>query len=201
MVCFRNGKPSRKEYRIFNIQTVDKPDDFSTMREVIRRRYSRLMKEGSILPDLIVVDGGKGQISAAYSALKELKLENRIPLIGIAKRLEEIFRPNDAVPLFVDKKSETQRVIQHLRDEAHRFGIMHHRQRRDKSMTQTELTCIKGIGHFTAEKLLTAFRSVNAIKKTSFEELAVIIGKDRATSVYNYYQSERTSEEEMRSDT
>jgi excinuclease ABC subunit C len=194
MVCFRNGKPSKKEYRIFNIQTVNKPDDFSTMREVIKRRYSRLLKEESLLPDLIVVDGGKGQISAAYSALKELNLEEKIPLIGIAKRLEEIYRPNDSIPLFVDKKSETQRIIQHLRDEAHRFGIMHHRQRRDKSMTQTELTCITGIGAFTAEKLLTAFRSVNTIKKASLEELTIIIGKDKATTVYNYYQTQESPE-------
>jgi excinuclease ABC subunit C len=196
MVCFRNGKPSKKEYRIFNIKTVEKPDDFSTMREVIKRRYRRLLKEESPLPNLIVVDGGKGQISAAYSALKELNLEDKIPLIGIAKRLEEIYRPNDAIPLYIDKKSETQRVIQHLRDEAHRFGIMHHRQRRDKSMTQTELTCIRGIGNYTAEKLLATFRSVGAIQKTSIEELAAIIGKDKATTVYNYYQAERPAEEE-----
>jgi excinuclease ABC subunit C len=196
MVCFRGGKPSKKEYRIFNIQSVDKPDDFATMREVIRRRYSRLLKEEEPLPDLIVVDGGKGQISAAYSALEELALEDKIPLIGIAKRLEEIYRPNDAIPLFIDKKSETQRVIQHLRDEAHRFGIMHHRQRRDKSMTQSELTCIKGIGNTTAEKLLSVFRSVNIIKQASMEELELIIGKDKATTVYNYYQAENTFEEE-----
>ncbi|MDR2408650.1 MAG: excinuclease ABC subunit UvrC [Bacteroidales bacterium] len=201
MVCFRGGKPSKKEYRIFNIQSVDKPDDFATMREVIRRRYSRLLKEESPLPDLIVVDGGKGQISAAYSALEELGLEDKISLIGIAKRLEEIYRPNDAIPLFIDKKSETQRVIQHLRDEAHRFGIMHHRQRRDKSMTQSELTCIKGIGNTTAEKLLSVFRSVNTIKKTSLDELSLVIGKDKAVTVYNYYQTENTFEEESNSDT
>ncbi|MDR0606596.1 MAG: excinuclease ABC subunit UvrC [Bacteroidales bacterium] len=195
MVCFRGGKPSKKEYRIFNIQTVDKPDDFATMKEVIKRRYGRLLKEESPFPDLIVVDGGKGQISAAYSALEELGIENKISLIGIAKRLEEIYRPNDTVPLFINKKSETQRVIQHLRDEAHRFGIMHHRQRRDKSMTQTELTCIKGIGSMTAEKLLSEFRSVNTIKKTSLEDLSFVIGKDRAIAVYNYYQTGKTSEE------
>ncbi|MDR1459006.1 MAG: excinuclease ABC subunit UvrC [Bacteroidales bacterium] len=196
MICFRGGKPAKKEYRIFNIRSVDKPDDFSTMKEVIRRRYSRLLKEESPLPDLIVVDGGKGQVSAAYAALKELNLENKIPLIGIAKRLEEIYRPDDTTPIFIDKKSETQRIVQHLRDEAHRFGIMHHRQRRDKSMTQTELTCIKGIGSFTAEKLLTAFRSVKVIKRASLEELTTIIGKDRATTVYNYYQIEKPSEED-----
>jgi excinuclease ABC subunit C len=200
MVCFRNGKPAKKEYRVFNVRTVNKPDDFATMREIVKRRYSRLIREETPLPDLIVVDGGKGQVSAVYSVLEELNLEKKIPLIGIAKRLEEIYRPNDPIPLYIDKKSETQRVIQHLRDEAHRFGIMHHRQRRDKSMTQTELTCIKGIGEATAEKLLSIFRSVNAIKKTSVEELAVIIGQDKAITVYNYYHAENSSEEDDESD-
>jgi excinuclease ABC subunit C len=175
---------------------VDKPDDFSTMREVIFRRYARLLKEEAPLPNLIVVDGGKGQISAAYSALQQLHLEEKIPLIGIAKRLEEIYRPNDPIPLYIDKKSETQRIIQHMRDEAHRFGIMHHRHKRDKNVTQTELTCIKGIGDMMAERLLTIFRSVSAVENASIEELALIIGNDKAITVYNYYRTKKQAEEE-----
>ena len=189
MVCFRNGKPSKKEYRIFNVKSVDKPDDFSTMAEAITRRYSRLQEEGQPLPDLIVVDGGKGQVSAAYNILKKLNLADKIPLLGIAKRLEEIYRPNDPIPLFVDKKSETQRVIQHLRDEAHRFGISHHRKRRDKAMMQTELTHIQGIGEATAANLLSVFRSVSVIKNASLEDLERIIGKSKARTLYNYYHT------------
>jgi excinuclease ABC subunit C len=189
MVCFRNGKPSKKEYRIFNVKSVDKPDDFSTMAEAITRRYSRLEKEGQPLPDLIVVDGGKGQVSAAYNILKQLNLEDKIPLLGIAKRLEEIYRPNDPIPLFVDKKSETQRIIQHLRDEAHRFGISHHRKRRDKAMMQTELTHIQGIGEQNAAKLLSVFRSVSVIKNASLEDLERVLGKVKAGTVYNYYHT------------
>ena len=188
MVCFRNGKPAKKEYRLFNVKSTDKPDDFMTMAEVITRRYTRLVKEEKPLPDLIVVDGGKGQVSAAYNALKNLNLEDKIPLIGIAKRLEEIHRPNDPIPLFIDKKSETQLVIQHLRDEAHRFGISHHRKQRDKATLQTELTNIKGIGESTAAKLLSIFRSVSVIKNTSIEDLEPVIGKIKATTLYNYYQ-------------
>ncbi|MDR1878903.1 MAG: excinuclease ABC subunit UvrC [Bacteroidales bacterium] len=192
MVCFRDGKPSKKEYRIFNVKTVDKPDDFSTMAEAITRRYSRLMEEGSPLPDLLLVDGGKGQISAAYAVLKELKLEDKIPLLGIAKRLEEIYRPNDPLPLYVDKKSETQRIIQHLRDEAHRFGITHHRKRRDKTMKQTELTSIQGIGRNTAARLLSVFRSVSVIKNASYEDLERIAGQSRASLIYDHYHPKKT---------
>ena len=192
MVCFRNGKPSKKEYRIFNVKSVDKPDDFSTMAEAITRRYSRLQEEGQPLPDLIVVDGGKGQVSAAYNILKQLHLEEKIPLLGIAKRLEEIYRPNDPIPLFVDKKSETQRIIQHLRDEAHRFGISHHRKRRDKAMMQTELTHIHGIGEVIAAELLSVFRSVSVIKNASLEDLERVIGKSKAKTLYNYYHTSIT---------
>jgi excinuclease ABC subunit C len=190
MVCFRNGKPSKKEYRIFNVKTVDKPDDFSTMAEAITRRYTRLREEGKPLPDLIVVDGGKGQVSAAYTVLKQLKLETIIPLLGIAKRMEEIYRPNDAIPLFVDKKSETQRIIQHLRDEAHRFGISHHRKRRDKAMMKTELTNIQGIGATTAAKLLSRFRSVRVIQNASLEDLERVVGSTRAITLYTYYHTD-----------
>jgi excinuclease ABC subunit C len=187
MVCFRNGKPSKKEYRIFHVKSVDKPDDFSTMAETIQRRYEHLQEEGLPFPDLIVVDGGKGQVSATYTVLEKMRLADKIPLIGIAKRLEEIYRPNDPIPLFVDKKSETQRIIQHLRDEAHRFGIMHHRKRRDKAMKQTELTNIQGIGENIAAKLLSVFRSVSVIKNTSLEDLSRIIGTTRAITLYNHY--------------
>ena len=194
MVCFRDGKPSKREYRIFNVKSViGKPDDFSTMAEAITRRYSRLQQAGEPLPDLIVVDGGKGQVSAAYGILKELGLAETIPLLGIAKRLEEIYRPNDPIPLFVDKKSETQRVIQHLRDEAHRFGITHHRKRRDKALMQTELTNIQGIGEQMAAKLLSVFRSVSVIKNASLEDLQKVVGKSKAVTLYNYYHTDLSS--------
>ncbi|MDR0368461.1 MAG: excinuclease ABC subunit UvrC [Bacteroidales bacterium] len=192
MVCFRNGKPSKKEYRIFHVKS-DKPDDFSTMAETIQRRYEHLREEGMPLPDLIVVDGGKGQVSAAYAVLQKMGLADKISLLGIAKRLEEIYRPNDPIPLFVDKKSETQRIIQYLRDEAHRFGIMHHRKRRDKAMKQTDLTNIQGIGENMAAKLLSVFRSVSVIKNASLEDIARVIGSARAATLYNYYHTDLSS--------
>jgi excinuclease ABC subunit C len=189
MVCFRNGKPSVKEYRIFNVQNLDTPDDFSTMEEVISRRYSRLQAENAPLPDLIIVDGGKGQVASAYNVLKQLNLEEKIPLLGIAKRLEEIYRPNDPIPLYVDKKSETQRVIQHIRDEAHRFAISHHRKRRDKALMKTELTNIQDIGVTSAAKLLSVFRSVSVIKNAKIEDLENVVGLSRATTIYNFYHT------------
>lgn len=189
MVCFRNGKPSKSEYRIFHVKTVDQADDFATMAEALTRRYGRLIEENKPLPDLIVVDGGKGQVSAAYEVLKALHLETTIPLLGIAKRLEEIYRPNDPIPLYVDKKSETQRIIQHLRDEAHRFGITHHRKLREKALLQTELTNIQGVGEHMAAKLLHVFRSVKIIKNTSEEDLAKVVGPARAKTIYNFYHS------------
>jgi excinuclease ABC subunit C len=189
MVCFRNGKPSTKEYRIFNVRNLDTPDDFSTMEEVITRRYTRLQADGAPLPDLIIVDGGKGQVSAAYSILKQLNLEEKIPLLGIAKRLEEIYRPNAPIPRYVDKKSETQRVIQHIRDEAHRFAISHHRKRRDKALMQTELTNIQGIGEATAAKLLSVFRSVSVIKNAKMEDLEKVVGVARAQGIFNFYHA------------
>ncbi len=189
MVCFRNGKPSKSEYRIFHVKTVDQADDFATMAEALTRRYGRLIEENKPLPDLIVVDGGKGQVSAAYEVLKALHLETTIPLLGIAKRLEEIYRPNDPIPLYVDKKSETQRIIQHLRDEAHRFGITHHRKLREKALLQTELTNIQAVGEQMAAKLLHVFRSVKIIKNTSEEDLAKVVGPARAKTIYNFYHS------------
>lgn len=188
MVCFRNGKPSKKDYRHYNIRTVVGPDDFASMKEVFLRRYSRLLEEKSPLPDLIVVDGGKGQLSAAYEILCDLKIQDKVSIIGIAKRLEEIFKPFDSIPLYVDKKSETLRIIQHLRDEAHRFGITHHRVKREKDTIKTELTQIQGIGSVIAEKLLLHFRSVTSIKETSLEELEKIVGKAKAKIVFEHYQ-------------
>ena len=183
MVCFRDGKPSKKEYRHFNIKTVEGPDDFASMEEVIYRRYHRLLEEQCALPDLILVDGGKGQVNAALKSLTALGLEKRIPLLGIAKRLEDIYRPGDSLPLFLDKKSETQRVLQHLRDEAHRFGITHQRQKRQKAGIGTRLTDIAGIGEKTAELLLKKFRSIAKIQAASLEELTALIGKDKAEKV------------------
>lgn len=188
MVCFRNGKPSKKDYRHYNIRTVVGPDDFASMKEVFLRRYSRLLEEKSPLPDLIVVDGGKGQLSAAYEILCDLKIQDKVSIIGIAKRLEEIFKPFDSIPLYIDKKSETLRIIQHLRDEAHRFGITHHRVKREKDTIKTELTQIQGIGSVIAEKLLLHLRSVTSIKETSLEELEKIIGKAKAKIVFEHYQ-------------
>ncbi len=187
MVCFRNAKPSKKDYRHYNIQTVVGPDDFASMKEVFLRRYKRLIEENSPLPDLIVVDGGKGQLSAAFEILVDLKIQDKVSIIGIAKRLEEIFKPFDSIPLYIDKKSESLRIIQQLRDEAHRFGITHHRVKREKDTIKTELTQIKGIGSTIAEKLLLEFRSVKTIKETSIEEIEKIIGKSKAKIVFDYY--------------
>lgn len=157
------------------------------MIEAITRRYTRLLEEQQPLPDLLVVDGGKGQVSSAYEALKAMHLEQTIPLLGIAERMEEIYRPFDPIPLYVDKKSETQRVIQHMRDEAHRFGITHYRKLHEKALVQTELTNIPGIGELYAAKLLKAFRSIRVIKHTALSELEKVIGKQRAENVYNYF--------------
>lgn len=186
-VVFRNGKPSKKEYRHFNIRTVEGPDDFSTMKEVIMRRYSRLLAEHAELPQLIVVDGGKGQLSAATEVLDELGLRGKIAIIGIAKRLEEIYYPGDTVPLYLDKKSETLRMIQHMRDEAHRFGITHHRKRREKSTIKSELLEIPGIGEGIAKKLLQKFGSVKRVKEASEEALKEEVGKRKATLIRNHF--------------
>lgn len=187
MVCFKKAKPSKNDYRHYNIKTVVGPDDFASMKEVFLRRYKRLLEENLPLPDLIVVDGGKGQLSAAYEILVELKIEDKVSIIGIAKRLEEIFKPFDSIPLYIDKKSETLRIIQQLRDEAHRFGITHHRVKREKDTIKTELTQIKGIGSVIAEKLLLHFRSVTTIKETSLEELEKVIGKAKAKIIFDHY--------------
>ncbi len=184
-VVFKNAKPSKKDYRHFNIKTVEGPDDFASMKEVLTRRYTRMMEEGDDLPQLIVVDGGKGQLSAAVEALDEIGLRGVIAVVGIAKRLEEIYFPGDSVPLYIDKNSESLRVVQHLRDEAHRFGITHHRNRRSKSQIVSELDDVKGIGPKTKEALLQAFKSVKRIKDSSIDALADIIGPAKASIVYN----------------
>lgn len=182
-VVFRNGKPSKRDYRHFNIKTVVGPDDFASMREVLTRRYTRLMEEGEGLPQLIVVDGGKGQLSSAVEALDEMGLRGTIAVVGIAKRLEEIYFPGDSIPLYIDKNSETLRVVQHMRDEAHRFGITHHRNRRSKSQIVSELDGIKGIGPKTAETLLKHFKSVKRIREASFEDLVAVVGQSKAQIV------------------
>jgi len=189
MVVFRNAKPSRKEYRLYNIRTVDTPDDYASMEEVVYRRYKRLVDEKQPMPQLIVVDGGKGQLSSAVRALEKLNLPEKIPVIGIAKRLEEIYRAGDNVPLFLDKKSETLKVIQYLRDEAHRFGIAHHRKRREKGSLMSELYNIKGIGEKTSETLLNHFKSVKRLKEASFGELITVLGPAKARIIKDFFQN------------
>ncbi len=190
-VVFKNGKPSKKEYRKFNIKTVEGPNDFASMEEVVYRRYKRLLDEEQPLPQLVIVDGGKGQLSSGLKALDALGLRGKITIIGIAKRLEEIYYPGDSIPLYLDKKSESLKVIQHLRNEAHRFGITFHRQKRSKSALNTELDAIPGIGEKTIVELLRHFRSVKRIQEATKDELIQVVGDSRATKVYNYYLSKK----------
>ena len=190
MVQFVKTKPNKKEYRHFNIKTVEGPNDFASMEEIIERRYGRLLKEDKPLPQLIVVDGGKGQLSAAVKSLKKLGLFGKVTIIGIAKKLEELYFPGDSVPLYLDKTSETLKVIQQLRDEAHRFGITHHRKRRDKKTLKSELTSIEGVGFTTAQKLLRKFKSVKKIKEASAEKLSEVVGKSKAVIIYNHFNKE-----------
>lgn len=187
MVCFKNAKPSKKDYRHFNIKTVEGPNDFASMQEVIRRRYGRLLEEGQPLPQLIVVDGGKGQLSSAVEILDELGLRGKISIIGIAKKLEEIFYPGDSLPLYIDKRSETLKVIQHMRNEAHRFGITHYRKRHQKGLIKSELEEIEGVGKNTTEELLKHFRSVKRIKEASLEELKEVVGLSRAQKIIRHF--------------
>ncbi len=186
-VVFKNGKPSKKDYRHFNIKTVIGPDDFASMEEVVYRRYKRLVEEDKPLPQLIIIDGGKGQLSSALKSLNVLNLRNKIAIIGIAKRLEELFYPNDPVPLYLDKKSETLKIIQRLRNEAHRFGIEHHRNRRSKTALNTEMEAIPGIGEKTIVNLLKTFKSAKRIANAKLDELEEVIGASRAKKIYNYY--------------
>jgi excinuclease ABC subunit C len=186
-VVFKNGKPSKKDYRHFNIKTVDGPDDFASMEEVVYRRYKRLLEEEQPLPQLIIIDGGKGQLSSALKSLELLNLRGKIAIIGIAKRLEELFYPDDPIPLYLDKKSETLKVIQQLRNEAHRFGIEHHRNKRSKGALTTELELIPGIGEQSIVDLMTHFKTVKRISKASLEELEPVIGASRAKKILDFY--------------
>lgn len=187
MVCFKNGKPHKKEYRHYNIKTVEGPDDFASMEEVIYRRYKRLLEEEKELPQLIVVDGGKGQLSSSLKSLEKLDLRGKITIIGIAKKLEEIYYPGDSLPLYIDKKSESLKIIQQLRDEAHRFGITHHRKRREKGTVKSVLTEIDGIGYTNAQKLLWKFKSVKNIKKAALIDIQETIGKVKGKIVFDFF--------------
>ena len=189
-VVFKNGKPSKKDYRHFNIKTVEGPDDFASMEEVVFRRYKRLLEEEQPLPQLIIIDGGKGQLSSALKSLDLLGLRGRIAIIGIAKRLEELFYPDDPIPLYLDKKSETLKIIQQLRNEAHRFGIEHHRNKRSKQALNTEMETIPGIGEKTIVELLKKFKSAKRISNAKLDELEEVVGVSRAAKIYNYYHKE-----------
>lgn len=186
-VVFKDAKPSKKDYRHFNVQTVEGPDDFATMREAVYRRYRRLLEEEQPLPQLIIIDGGKGQLGAALESLEKLNLRGKIAIIGIAKRLEELFYPGDSLPLYLDKRSETLKVIQHLRNEAHRFGITHHRNRRSKSALNNELESIPGIGEKTVQDLIRAFKSVKRVKEQNEESLASVVGKAKAKVIMQFF--------------
>lgn len=187
-VVFKDGKPSKKDYRHFNVKTVEGPNDFASMEEVVYRRYKRLLDENQSLPQLIVIDGGKGQLSSALKSLEDLGLRGKIAIIGIAKRLEEIYYPGDSVPLYLDKKSETLKIIQHLRNEAHRFGITFHRDKRSKNAIQSELELIEGIGEKTIEVLLKHFKSVKRIKEATEKEVSDVIGVSKAKKISEFYK-------------
>jgi excinuclease ABC subunit C len=188
IVVFRDGKPSKKDYRHFNVKTVVGPDDFATMEEAVFRRYRRMLEEGGELPQLIVIDGGKGQLSSAVKSLKLLGIDKQVTIIGIAKRLEELYYPGDQYPLYLDKKSETLKVIQYLRDEAHRFGITFHRKKRDKGTLATELELIEGIGKTSAEKLLRYFKSVKKIREATEVELLEVVNTKQAKAIIGYFR-------------
>ena len=188
-VVFKRGKPAKKEYRKFNIKTVTGPDYFASMEEVVYRRYKRLMEENQPLPNLIIIDGGKGQLSSALKSLELLGLRGKISIIGIAKRLEELFYPDDPIPLYLDKTSETLKVIQQLRNEAHRFGITFHRQKRSKEAIDSALDNITGVGQKTVETLLSTFKSPARLKKASFDEISALVGAYRAQKIVDYFQN------------
>lgn len=187
IVVFKDAKPSKKDYRHFNVKTVEGPNDFATMEEAVYRRYKRMLEEENTLPQLIIIDGGKGQLSAAMNSLKKLGIDKRVTVIGIAKRLEELFFPGDPYPLYLDKKSETLKVIQQLRDEAHRFGITFHRKKRDKGTLKTELEQIPGIGKATADRLLQHFKSVKKIKEAPEAELEKVLNKTQVKRLQDYF--------------
>ena len=193
IVVFKDAKPSKKDYRHFNVKTVEGPNDFATMEEAVYRRYKRMMDEGDSLPQLIIIDGGKGQLSSAVSSLKKLGIDKRVTVIGIAKRLEELYYPGDSYPLHLDKKSETLKVIQQLRDEAHRFGITFHRKKRDQGTLKTELESIPGIGKTTADKLLRHFKSVKKIREAGLEELEKVLNKAQIKTLMAFFEAKNAS--------
>ena len=188
-VVFKNGKPSKKEYRHFNIKTVEGPDDYASMTEVVYRRYKRLLDDNESLPQLVVIDGGKGQLAAALKSFDDLGIRNKVAIIGIAKRLEELFYPDDPIPLYLDKKSETLKIIQRTRDEAHRFGITHHRNKRSKNSLNSELENIPGIGDKTMTDLIRKFKSIKRLKEVSLEEMIPIIGESRSKKIIDHFKS------------
>lgn len=190
MVCFMNGQPSPRDYRHYIPRTVVGPDDFATMREVVERRYARLLEEKADLPDLIIIDGGKGQLSASCEALKAVGLYGKVPIIGIAKRLEEIYFPEDTLPIYIDKKSESLKLIQRCRDEAHRFGITHHRNRRSQNFLISSLESAPGIGKTTATKVLNHFKTISSIKSAPEDELISLVGKDKARRIQEFLATE-----------
>jgi excinuclease ABC subunit C len=191
-VVFKDGKPSKKDYRHFNIKTVVGPDDFASMEEVVYRRYKRLLEENQPLPQLIIIDGGKGQLSSALKSLDALDLRGKIAIIGIAKRLEELFYPGDSVPLYLDKKSETLKVIQMLRNEAHRFGITFHRDKRSKSALNSSMETIPGIGEKTMQTLILHFKSVKRLKLATEKEISEVIGISKAKKIFSFYNTATT---------
>jgi len=187
-VVFKNGKPSKKDYRHFNIKTVVGPDDFASMEEVVYRRYKRLLEEEQPLPQVVIIDGGKGQLSSAMNSIDKLNLRGKITVIGIAKKLEELYYPGDSIPVYIDKRSESLKIIQQLRNEAHRFGITHHRDKRSKNALGTELTQITGVGEKTATDLLKHFKSVKRIKEASLDELTKVVGFSKAQVVFDHFK-------------
>ena len=189
-VVFRNAKPAKRDYRHFHVKTVEGPDDFASMEEVVFRRYKRMLEESNPLPQLIIIDGGKGQLSAAVTSLKALGIFERVTVIGIAKRLEEIFFPEDPVPLLLSKKTHTLKIIQQARDEAHRFAIEFHRKLRSKDFTKTELTEIPGIGEKTADKLLAHFGSVKKLKEAAVAEWISVVGKSAAKKLQQHFSND-----------
>jgi len=188
-VVFKDGKPSKKDYRHFNIKTVEGPDDFASMTEVVYRRYKRLLDENEPLPQLIIIDGGKGQLSSALKSIDELGLRGKITIIGIAKRLEELFYPGDSIPLYLDKKSETLKVIQQLRNEAHRFGITFHRDKRSKAALNSSIESIPGIGEKTMLTLIQHFKSVKRLKLATEKEISDVIGVSKAKKIVDFYKT------------
>ncbi len=188
-VVFKNARPAKREYRHFNIKTVEGANDFASMEEIVYRRYKRMIEEGSKIPNLVIVDGGKGQLSSALNALNKLNLDGKLPIIGIAKKLEEIYYPDDHIPLYIDKTSETLKLIQKMRDEAHRFGIKHHRSKREKQMVTSELDTIKGIGDKTKELLIKSFKTIDKIKNAPLDQLIKIVGKSKTAIIKEHFNN------------